>query len=75
MIGTVSHENIFVTVLGFEPDPTRSRRRLVPDPPENCHLNVKKFPKTTFFQKIDKNCLFFNKISISNFVEKNDFFF
>ena len=26
-----------------------------PDPPENCHLNVKKFPKTRhFFQK--KNC-------------------
>ena len=30
------------------------------DPPENCHLNVKKLSKTyIFFKKIDKNCLFF----------------
>ena len=50
----------------------------LPDPPENCHLNVKKLPKTgVFFFLIDKNChffnkiaIFFNKIAIDNFVEK-----
>ena len=43
--------DIFVTVRGFEPDP-----------PENCHLNVKKLPKTWhFFKKIAKNFHFFQK--------------
>jgi len=36
--------------------------RLSSDPPENCHLNVKKLPKTWhFFFLNDKNCLFFPK--------------
>ena len=32
---------------------------LTPDPPENCHLNVKEIAKnlTFFSKKIDKNCL------------------
>ena len=45
------------------------------DPPENCQLSLNKLPKTwNFFKKIDKNCQFFNKIAIGNFVEKNDNF-
>ena len=45
------------------------------DPPEKCHLTVKKLTKTWhFFKKIDKNCHFFKKIAIGNFVEKNDNF-
>ena len=32
------------------------------EPPEICHLNVKKLPKTWhFFKKIDKNCHFFQQ--------------
>ena len=40
-----------------------SYKLLEPDPPENCHLTVKKLPKTsTFFsKKIDKNCHFFKQ--------------
>ena len=30
----------------------------ISDPPENCHLNVKKLPKAIFFQKI---AIFFSK--------------
>ena len=45
---------------------------LVPDPPENCHLTVKKFAKNlTFFQKqIAKNFHFFQKNCHWQFFEK-----
>ena len=44
---------------------------IVPDHPENCHLNVKKMPKTRhFFKKIVK---FFNKIANGNFWKKWQF--
>ena len=37
----------------------------VSDPPENCHLNVKKLPKTyIFFKKIAKNCQFLQPCEI-----------
>ena len=45
-----------------------------PDPPENCHLNVKKKSKNLpfFFFKWTKIVIFFNKIANGNFFEKND---
>ena len=44
------------------------------DPPENCHLNVKKLPKTWhfFFKKLPKNVIIFcQNISNGDFLEKN----
>ena len=39
----------------------------LPDPPENCRLNVKTLPKNlTFKKKIAKNCHFFQKIANAN---------
>ena len=46
-----------------------------PDPPENCHLTVKKLPKTYFFQKkLTKIFIFLNKIANGIFVEKMSIF-
>ena len=40
------------------------------DPPENCHLTVKKLQKnlTFFSKKLTKIDIFFNKIAIDNFL-------
>ena len=47
-------------------------RGYTPDPPENCHLNVKKMAKNFFL--IDKNCLFFQKNCQSQiFLKKRKF--
>ena len=45
----------------------------VSDPPKNCHLTVKKVPKTChFFKKIDKNCHFFpTKLPMAIFLKKS----
>ena len=42
------------------------------DPPENCHLTVKKLPKNlTFFpKKMPKNFIFFKKNANGNFFQK-----
>ena len=45
------------------------------DPPEDCHLTVKKLPKTWhFFKKNATNFHFFKKIATGNFFEKNENF-
>ena len=50
--------NILDVSYGFKFDQTHR----VADPPENCHLTVKKIAKKlTFFQKIAKNFHFFQK--------------
>ena len=40
------------------------------DPPQNCHLNVKKLPKTCLFFKLPKIIIFFKTIANGNFCEK-----
>ena len=42
------------------------------DPLENCHLNVKKLPKTCHF--FNKNCHFFQKLPMAIFWKKWQFF-
>jgi len=37
-----------------------------PDPPENCHLNVKKLPKNLLSKKLQKIVIFFKKIAIAS---------
>ena len=53
----------------------RFMNRSRPDPPENCHLTVKKLPKTCHKNKIAQNfTFFFKKIANGNLFEKNENF-
>ena len=56
--------------------PNSDISRTQPDPPENCHLTVKKLPKS--WHIFQKNCpkfsFFFKKIAIGNFFEKMKIF-
>ena len=46
------------------------------NPPENCHLNVRKLPKTwNFFQKNWKKLSFSTKLPLANFLKKLKIFF
>ena len=47
-----------------------------PDPPENCHLTVKKLSKTwkNFFFLIDKNFHFLTKLPMAILLKKTKFF-